>query len=106
GNNRQQQGGNDDPCSHVSSSHYIGCWRGQQANCCYNRVEVRAIGTPAEVSMDPVDAAGFALLQIRDGRLVTTLLRSISERAAADDPDPLPPRERDEPLLAWACRCR
>lgn len=56
--------------------------------------------------MDPVDAAGFALLQIRDRRLVTTLLRSISERAAADDPDPLPPRERDEPLLAWACRCR
>jgi DNA processing protein len=52
------------------------------------------------------DAAGLALLALRDRRLVAAILRVHAGRGTSEDSDALPPRLVDETLLAWACRVR
>ena len=52
------------------------------------------------------DAAGLAILALRDRRLVAAILRACAGRATAEDHDALPPRSVDECVLAWACRSR
>lgn len=56
--------------------------------------------------MTLTDAAGLAILALHDRRLVAALLRAVAERSTAEDLEALPPRAPDEPVLAWACRCR
>ena len=56
--------------------------------------------------MTASEAAALALLGVQDRRLVAAVLRTISGRSTVEDAEALPPRELDEPLLHWACRCR
>jgi DNA processing protein len=56
--------------------------------------------------MTASEAAALALLGLQDRRLLAALLRAITGRSTIEDHEALPPREADEPLLRWACRCR
>jgi DNA processing protein len=56
--------------------------------------------------MTPSDAAGLAVLALRDRRLVAAVLRVLHERGTIEDHESLPPPEPDEPVIRWACRCR
>ncbi|MBA3270843.1 MAG: DNA-protecting protein DprA [Acidobacteria bacterium] len=56
--------------------------------------------------MTALEAAALAVLGRQDRRLVAALLRIITNRFTVEDQEALPSRERDEPLLRWACRCR
>ena len=56
--------------------------------------------------MTPLDAAGLALLAIKDRRLTAALIRADRGRSTAEDLEALSPRDAGEPLLHWACRCR
>jgi DNA processing protein len=56
--------------------------------------------------MTLTDAAGLAYLALHDRRLVAAILRAVAGRSTAEDLEALPPRGPDEPILAWACRCR
>jgi DNA processing protein len=55
--------------------------------------------------MTLTDAAALALLGSGQRRLLATILRTIGDRATADDRDCLPARDHGESLLSWACRC-
>ena len=55
--------------------------------------------------MTPTEAAALAILGSSQRRLLSTLLRSIRERATEDDRAVLPARAASETLLMWACRC-
>jgi DNA processing protein len=56
--------------------------------------------------MTPSDAAGLAILALRDRRLVAAILRVLLRRGTADDHEYLPSPDPDEPVIRWACRCR
>ena len=56
--------------------------------------------------MTPSDAAGLAILALHDRRLIAAILRSVTGRSTAEDSEALPPRQTNESVLAWACRCR
>ena len=56
--------------------------------------------------MTTCEAAALAVIGVHDRRLVSALLRSITDRSTLEDHEALPPREDAEPLLQWACRCR
>ena len=56
--------------------------------------------------MTPSDAAGLAILALRDRRLVAAILRVLNGRSTVEDLDALPPRPPDESVLSWACRSR
>ena len=56
--------------------------------------------------MTPSDAAGLALLALRDRRLVAAILRHIRNAAIAEDAEALPPPLPGESPLRWGCRCR
>jgi DNA processing protein len=74
---------------------------------CYNPAPGQdASGIDAEVAMTLSDAAGLAILALRDRRLTTAILRALSGRSTAEDLDALPTRLPDESVLAWACRSR
>ena len=55
--------------------------------------------------MTRTDAAGLAILALHDRRLIAAILRAVAGRSTEEDTEALPPRGRDESVLAWACRC-
>lgn len=56
--------------------------------------------------MTPSDAAGLAILALRDRRLAAAILRVLHGHGTAEDHESLPPRQPDESVIAWACRSR
>jgi DNA processing protein len=56
--------------------------------------------------MTPSDAAGLAILALKDRRLVAAVLRLLDQRGTVEDHESLPPPQPDEPVVRWACRCR
>ena len=56
--------------------------------------------------MTPFDAAGLAILALRDRRLVAAILRALNGRGTVEDHDSLPPRAPDQSVISWACSCR
>jgi DNA processing protein len=56
--------------------------------------------------MTPFDAAGLAMLALRDRRRVAAILRVLDGRGTVEDHESLPPRLPDESIIDWACRGR
>ncbi|HUE86946.1 MAG TPA: DNA-processing protein DprA [Vicinamibacterales bacterium] len=56
--------------------------------------------------MTPSDAAGLAILALRDRRLVAAILRVLYGHGTVDDSESLPPQLPDESVIRWACRSR
>jgi DNA processing protein len=56
--------------------------------------------------MTPSDAAGLAILALRNRRLVAAILRVLNGRGTAEDHEVLPPRPPGQSVIAWACRSR
>jgi DNA processing protein len=56
--------------------------------------------------MTPSDAAGLAILALRDRRLVAAVLRVLRGRGTLEDLESLPPRRPDQSVIGWACSGR
>jgi DNA processing protein len=56
--------------------------------------------------MTPSEAAGLAILALRDRRLVAAILRVLHGHGTVEDHDSLPPRQPGQSVISWACRNR
>jgi DNA processing protein len=56
--------------------------------------------------MTPSDAAGLAILALRDRRLVAAVLRVLTGSGTAEDHETLPERQPDQSVISWACASR
>jgi DNA processing protein len=56
--------------------------------------------------MTPSDAAGLAILALRDRRLVAAILRVLNGHGTVEDHDSLATQQPGQSVISWACRSR